>query len=227
MFSVLNSDGAILFEPPKKISKSFYVCDKRFHLDTILEMYKEEQNAEIKSKLIQATMIYYQGHREQIKASTDDALLKAFYGDLIVKNSSSKDADNIIRGYIDFHSPQEILENRKQIDKQFTYVEPHLALGLKQQLIFTSKELEAIYMPSMIETLKKNNRTDLDDMFFGITKMGYKRLSSKSQEQVKAYMNSVRNKYMSPSLSVSGSSDPYLGMARKSFSDLHNESHNN
>ena len=42
MFSVLNSDGAILFEPPKKISKSFYVCDKRFHLDSILEMYKEE-----------------------------------------------------------------------------------------------------------------------------------------------------------------------------------------
>lgn len=42
MFSVLNSDGAILFEPLKKISKSFYVCDKRFHLDSILEMYKEE-----------------------------------------------------------------------------------------------------------------------------------------------------------------------------------------
>lgn len=42
VFSVLNSDGAILFEPPKKINKSFYVCDKRFHLDSILEMYKEE-----------------------------------------------------------------------------------------------------------------------------------------------------------------------------------------
>lgn len=42
MFSVLNSEGAILFEPPKKINKSFYVCDKKFQLDSILEMYKEE-----------------------------------------------------------------------------------------------------------------------------------------------------------------------------------------
>ena len=82
-------------------------------------------------------------------------------------------------------------------------------------------------MPSMIEILKKSNRTDLDDMFFGMTKMGYKHLSNKSQEQVKAYMNSVRNKYMSPGLSVSGNSDPYLGVAMKSFSDLRNESHNN
>ena len=189
-----------------------------------IEMYKKEQNAEIKSKLIQAVMIYYQSHREEIKASADYAQLKAFYDDLIVKNSSDKDADNIIRGYIDFHSPQEILENRKQIDKQFTYVEPHLALGLKQQLIFTSKELEAIYMPSMIEMLKKNNRSDLDDMFFGITKMGYKRLSNKSREQVKGYMDSVESKYISPG--ISGNTDPYLRVAKQSFSDLRNETNN-
>ena len=33
--------GCLLFEPPKKIGQSFYMCDKRFHLDSILEMYKE------------------------------------------------------------------------------------------------------------------------------------------------------------------------------------------
>ena len=33
--------GCLLFEPPKKIGQNFYMCDKRFHLDPILEMYKE------------------------------------------------------------------------------------------------------------------------------------------------------------------------------------------
>lgn len=32
-----------VFEPPKKIQQTFYMCDKHFHLDPILEMYKEEE----------------------------------------------------------------------------------------------------------------------------------------------------------------------------------------
>lgn len=42
MFSVLNASGAVLLEPPKKITKTFYTCDKQFHLDPILEMFKTE-----------------------------------------------------------------------------------------------------------------------------------------------------------------------------------------
>lgn len=34
---------SILFEPPKKLNKNFYMCDKRFVVDSILEMYKNEQ----------------------------------------------------------------------------------------------------------------------------------------------------------------------------------------
>jgi len=42
VFSILNSSGAVLLEPPKKIAKTFYMCDKYFHLDPILEMFKDE-----------------------------------------------------------------------------------------------------------------------------------------------------------------------------------------
>jgi len=42
MFSVLNYDGAVLLEPPKKIVNGFYVCDKQFRLDPILEMFNDE-----------------------------------------------------------------------------------------------------------------------------------------------------------------------------------------
>lgn len=31
-----------IFEPPKKVNKTFYVCDRRFHLDEISEMFKDE-----------------------------------------------------------------------------------------------------------------------------------------------------------------------------------------
>jgi len=37
-------NGAILIEPPKKLQKSIYICDNVFHLDNILEMYKQENN---------------------------------------------------------------------------------------------------------------------------------------------------------------------------------------
>ena len=35
---------AMLIEPPKPVEKSDYLCDRSFHLDSILEMYKSERN---------------------------------------------------------------------------------------------------------------------------------------------------------------------------------------
>jgi peptide chain release factor subunit 1 len=42
VFSIINSYGCVLIEPPKKIVKTFYACDKQFHLEPILEMFKNE-----------------------------------------------------------------------------------------------------------------------------------------------------------------------------------------
>lgn len=43
MIIIFNSyNGAIVIEPIKRLKKSFYLCDKRFHLDEILEMYMNE-----------------------------------------------------------------------------------------------------------------------------------------------------------------------------------------
>ena len=45
MFSIMN--GAILLEPPKPITKSEYICDKRFHLDPLLTMFEDDDVYEI------------------------------------------------------------------------------------------------------------------------------------------------------------------------------------
>jgi len=75
-------------------------------------------------------------------------------------------------------------------------IEAHLLLGLKHNLALKSQALELIYVPSMITMLKKYNRSDLDDMFFGITKMGYKQLrDSNSIKQINHKKMQISNIY--------------------------------
>jgi hypothetical protein len=186
-----------------------------------LKMYDETDNLEIKSKLIQGTMIFYQGHFAQIKASNDNKLLKEFYTKLLNEKLSSHDASMVLRGYIDLHSPEEVLNNLNLINNKSDGIEPNLLLGLKLTLVYKSKELERIYIPNIISMLEKSNRSDLDDMFFGIIKMGYQNLQDpQSIPQIKDYMYSVSNKYMAPALP--SQKDHYLWVAKESFIQLNN-----
>ncbi|ARF11430.1 eukaryotic peptide chain release factor subunit 1 [Klosneuvirus KNV1] len=93
MFSVLNSDGAILFEPPKKISKSFYVCDKRFHLDSILEMYKEEHV----NGIVFVTGDFYAGYK--IIKTGNHLVYKKLFGqtDVHLPNRHNKGGQSSLR----------------------------------------------------------------------------------------------------------------------------------
>ncbi|ARF10994.1 eukaryotic peptide chain release factor subunit 2 [Hokovirus HKV1] len=43
VFSLIKEDNCIILEPPKKLQNSNYICDKRWHLDLILEMYEEKK----------------------------------------------------------------------------------------------------------------------------------------------------------------------------------------
>lgn len=64
MFSTsftIRYNGAILFEPIKPINESYYLCDKRFYLDPILEMYKTDLEQSIGIFLISGNRsIFYQ-----------------------------------------------------------------------------------------------------------------------------------------------------------------------
>lgn len=76
MFSVLNSNGAVLLEPPKKIDKTFYICDKQFYLDPIMEMFKEETKMGIVlisgDSFEMYTIIKSGNHFEHLKLYSDD-----------------------------------------------------------------------------------------------------------------------------------------------------------
>ncbi len=181
-----------------------------------LDMYKETSGQEIKKKLAQGLMIYYQSHKEKLLVDESNKL-KYFYATALYTQLQVAEKSMIVRGYMDFHNPKEILENHKQINKQLIGVEPLLALGLYQGLVHSSPELETMYIPRMMALLKKSNSTALDDMFFSITKMGYKHLKHKeSAEQIKAYLNEVASKYNTPTLT----DDAYYTMSQMSYHDL-------
>ncbi|MDF1683924.1 MAG: hypothetical protein P1U36_04620 [Legionellaceae bacterium] len=182
-----------------------------------LKMHAEIDIDELKTKIVQGLMVHYQNNTKS--AQKNHTSLRKFYTELMRQKLSNNNADMIIRGYIDTHTANEILANIRQIDMQCKGIEAHLLLGLKHNLALKSQALEQIYVPSMIAMLKKYNRSDLDDMFFGITKMGYKQLrDSNSMKQIKAYIDYTSNKYTL--LNAANNKDPYLGVAKKSLEEL-------
>jgi hypothetical protein len=193
-----------------------------------LAMYKTAEHEELKTKLRQGMMIYYQNNKKQLDTMPEvHAALKQFYASAF---NTTDAAGMMLRGYIDFHTPGEILTNTDKINHQLEYVEPHTRLGLKHNLAYTSQALEALYIPSIITMLKTYNRADLDDMFFGLTTLSYQHLKlPASIQHIKLYMGHVAQKYIQPHLlnrehaSLStrpNPNDPYFNMAKTSFYEL-------
>jgi hypothetical protein len=129
----------------------------------------------------------------------------------------SIDIDKIVRGYIDINNAQKILGMLSKIDDQISKTEGRMALGLRLDLANKSQQLQQIYMPIIVKNLKNANRSDLDDMFFGITNIRINTFEPESIKLIKAYIESKKNKYVS---AIMTNNDPYAAMARISLEEL-------
>ena len=187
-----------------------------------IKMYDNEIDSVIKDKIIGATMIYYQSNVDIDKYSNDRTLLINFYKKLLDTKLNPEAAHDVVRGYVDLNSPEDVLSNTKLINQQFNDIEPHMLLGLKMQLAHKSIELERVYIPSITKMLTHANSSDLDEMFFGITKLSYKHLRDPmSLLKIKDYMDSVSSKYSAPAFS--NSNDVFFGVAAESFRALRDD----
>ncbi|MDR3476776.1 MAG: hypothetical protein P4M14_01935 [Gammaproteobacteria bacterium] len=188
-------------------------------IQNFLKMYSETQIPEIKEKLIQGTLAYYQGHRKEIKVNGDEIALQKFYAKLLYVKLNKNESDIVLRGYVDLSPTDLILSNKKQIDLLLEKGEVNSVLSLKLALAMKSAELERIYIPLIIDMLKKNrNRADLDSTFFWVMKNnGYQHLrSDTSRLEVKSYLEFSKSKY-----SIENNSDDINFMfAKKYFEDL-------
>lgn len=183
-----------------------------------LDLYKKENSPEIKEKIIQATVIYYQNHRDVIKDSSDFILLKDFYNKLLSTNVTPRADDLATLGFIDISTVDEIINNQDKLNKKIDSIDSFSRLRVHLQLTHKSKELEKIYLKKAIQLLQKENSYHLDEMFFGLSAMAYGNYQKDSQDLIKQFVKLRRDNYRMPTLSQS--SDPYSVAALHSLNDL-------
>ena len=173
----------------------------------LLKLYNETKNVEVKSKIIEGLMLYNQQHRN-VKSyiNNDQLLLKAFFAELLdSKSLTSKSADAAVRGFLDTHSPEEITTNLDKIDALLPSVGHYSSIMLKYSLVHKSKELQHIYIKSIINELREANNSDLDSYLFGPLSIGYEGtgkdlLEPESKQIVIDYLKEVQYKYTSKGL---------------------------
>ncbi len=170
----------------------------------LLNLYKETDNIEIKHKIIEGLMLYNQRHRNnKAYIENDKPELKKFFATHISSQSlTPKMADNVIRGFIDTHSSAEILANLNDINNRLLTVDSYASIMLKYTLVHKSKELQHIFIQSIVNELREQNNSDLDSYLFGPLSIGYKNtgknlLEPESRQLVIDYLKEVRHKYTS------------------------------
>ncbi len=168
----------------------------------LLTIYNETDRVEVKSKIVENLMLYNQQHRyEKSYIDKDGPIVKDFFEQLLDNKSLTPHmADTGIRGFIDTHTADEITNKLDKINEWLAHVNHHSSVMLKYTLTFKSKELQKIYMKSLIKELKKANDSDLDSYLFGPLSIGYEGsgkdlLEPEAKQIVKDYLKEVRYKY--------------------------------
>ncbi|MFA6302753.1 MAG: hypothetical protein WC627_06430 [Legionella sp.] len=168
----------------------------------LLQLFNETNNTELKNTIAQDLMLYDQRHRT-VKSyiNNDQPLVKVFFAELLdSKSLTSKMADDAIRGFIDTHSPEEIMANLDKINKWLPTTNHYSSIMLKYTLVYKSKELQHIYIKSIVDELREANDSDLDSYLFGPLSIGFQGsgkdlLEPESKQVVVDYLKEVRYKY--------------------------------
>lgn len=168
----------------------------------LFSIYNETDRVEIKSKVVENLMLYNQQHRtEKSYIDNDGPLIKDFFEKLLDGNSLSPHiSDTGTRGYIDTHTADEITNNVDKINEALKHVNHYSSVMLKYTLIFKSKELQKIYMKSLVNELNRANDSDLDSYLFGPLTIAYQSigknlLEPESKQVVLNYLKKVHDKY--------------------------------
>ncbi|KTD24590.1 MULTISPECIES: hypothetical protein [Legionella] len=168
----------------------------------LLSIYYETDRVEVKSKIVENLMLYNQQHiTEKSYVVNEQPLLKNFFEQLLENQSLTPHMmDTGIRGFIDTHSADEITSNLDKIDEKLAHINHYSSIMLKYALTFKSKELQKIYMESLINELRIADSSDLDSYLFGPLTIAYQSigkdfLQPESKQVVIDYLKQIRYKY--------------------------------
>jgi len=168
----------------------------------LLRLYDETDHEEVKNKIVSGLMFHVQGELRAHPSARDKELLRGFFHRLIGEKLNQRCADWATMGFIDTHTADETLQNMDKIDAQLAVATHPASITLKYKLVHKSKELQSIYIKSIVEELRETNNSDLDSYFFGPLAIGYQGtgkhlLEPDSKQMVINYLNEVRYKYTS------------------------------
>lgn len=180
----------------------------------------ETRHEEVKNKIVSGLMFHVQGDLREHPSARDKELLKRFFHKLIGEKLNQRCADWATMGFIDTHTADETLQNLDKIDIQLAVATHPASITLKYKLVHKSKELQSIYIKSIVDELREANNSDLDSYFFGPLAIGYQGtgknlLEPDSKQMVINYLNEVRYKYTSKGIKANpedfhrGTTAPY------------------
>jgi hypothetical protein len=192
----------------------------------LLKLYEKTDRKEIKKHIISGLMFYNQLQLRKNPNEKNKILLKHFFSKLLYEKHDPQSTDWITMGFIDSHTTEEIVKNLDKINDQLASMSHKSSIILKYSLVYQSKELEPIYIRSIIDELRKANNADLDDFFFGPLSIGYNGtgkdlLLPESRKMVIDYLKEVRHKYTPAGIKKNKlSHGEKLGMTPMDFENL-------
>jgi len=174
----------------------------------LITLYKQTENIPVKEKIIAGLMIHYQHHLNLNKNTEEKQLLKQFFSEILYEKLTPTAANNTVRGFVDLHTPEDVMNNLHRINTLLTTVNHTSSIMLKYLLAYKSKVLEKIYMKSIINELRVADDADLDSYLFGPLSIGYAEagqhlLTPDSKQIVVDYLKEVRYKYTAKGLQAS------------------------
>ena len=190
----------------------------------LIKLYNETESESIKEKVIQGMMIYYQQHLDLTKNTNDQMLLKSFFAKLLDEKFVNQTASQVVRGFVDLHSYLEIQDNLTNINRLLIKMPHQSSIMLKMLLASQSKELEKIYIKSIVLELRQANNSDLDNFLFGPLSMAYKNtgpnvLAPESRKEVIEYLKFVAHKYTDSAL-LDNKNDKYAAFTAPTYFEL-------
>ncbi len=186
----------------------------------LLRLYDETDREEVKNKIVSGLMFHVQGELREHPSARDKELLRGFFHRLIGEKLNQRCADWATMGFVDTHTADETLQNLDKINAQLAVATDPASITLKYKLVHKSKELQSIYIKSIVDELREANNSDLDSYFFGPLAIGYQGIEKNllepdSKQTVINYLNEVRYKYTSKGIKANlgdfhrGTTAPY------------------
>ncbi len=174
-------------------------------LSDFVDKYSKMNDSKVKSMLLRSTLTVYQKYSELENYPKEKEILQNFYQKLLDTKLSANDANIVIRGFTQLSESNIILANLDKINNilnnQKVNLNPYVSVALKIELAFKSKDLEKIYISDILNILKRNDNTQIENLLNQLvirrlSQSGLESLQTDSKSAIRQYLDSVRYKYI-------------------------------